>query len=406
MLHQDNCQQKIDLSPAPVTASSPRSAHTRQNVHAWLRSIVAMGAILLLASIFVFSQHVSAQQSATLRCRVDKTTVAVDNNATIFIEVIDVADLYGYELTLKFNGSRLHFVDADSGKTGVNLQVGDFLSPDFVVLNEVNNGTGQANLALTQLSPSQAVNGTGEMARATLVGVAAGMVSFSFADVVLSDPAGVAIPATLQGCSIEVTGGNATATPTPTPTVTGTPVTPTPTVTPTPDSETGTASISGSVFFDTDGNGARNLGEPGMYAFVAAYRLGTSHQWADLTDGNGDFVFRNLPPGHYFVDIRVLEEGTYVFTTQSTRNILLEVGGSDSAEFGLNFGGRTWLVYMPQIGHPDTSPPTGTGDSTIVYLPVLSQAAGTQAAVVQAAGTVHYGQSHDSPALGLTDRAQ
>jgi hypothetical protein len=398
MLHQDNCQQEVDLSHAPAALSSGQSAHGRQNAHPWLRSIVATGAILLLlASIFVSSQHVSAQQAATLRCRVDKTTVAVDANATLFIEVVDVADLYGYELTLKFNGSRIHFVDADPGKSGINLQVGDFLSPDFVVLNEANNGTGQATLALTQLSPSVAVSGTGELARATLVGVAPGLVSFSFADVVLSDPAGVAIPATLQGCSIEVTGGNATATPTPT--GTGTPATPTPTPTPTPDGND-TGAIAGSVFLDANADGARQPSEGGLRAFVALYRLGTDRQWADMTDDNGDFLFSNLPAGRYFLEVRTLDGISYFYTTESTYDILLGVGGSSLADFGLNLsGGRIWIVYMPQVGQ-DTLPPAGTGDGTIVYLPVLSQvvvvypccttlAAGAQTPLAQAAGVEH-----------------
>jgi len=391
MLHQNISPQTIARSHGAAAPSRTQSARGQQNLQPWLRNILVACAILLvMASFFVSNRHVSAQQSATLRCRVDKTTVAVDDNATLFIEVLDVADLYGYELTLKFNGSRIHFVDADPGKSGINLQVGDFLSPDFVVLNEANNDTGQATLALTQLSPSVAVSGTGELARTTLVGVAPGMVSFSFANVVLSDPAGVAIPVALQGCSIEVTGGNATATPTPT--GTGTPTTPTPTPTPTPGGND-TGAIAGSVFLDENADGARQPSEGGLRAFVALYRLGTDRQWADMTDDNGDFLFSNLPAGRYFLEVRTLDGISYFYTTESTYDIQLAVGGSSFADFGLNLsGGRIWIVYMPQVGQ-DISPPAGTGNSMIVYLPVLSQTGGT-------------GTSEDQPAGVYTSIAQ
>ncbi|MBX3000923.1 MAG: hypothetical protein KF893_20540 [Caldilineaceae bacterium] len=180
----------------------------------WQRGVaLAMGILLILALSLLSSRQAAAQQSPILRCRVDGTSIAVAGNATFVIELLNVDDLYGYELTLRFNGARVHFEDADPGRAGVNFQVGDFLSPDFVVLNDVNNTTGQAQLALTQLSPSEPVSGSGELGRATIKGVSSGMVSFSFADVVLSDPTGVAIPVTLQGCSIEVLPGETTPPP-------------------------------------------------------------------------------------------------------------------------------------------------------------------------------------------------
>ena len=216
MLHRKISQRMSGFRHVRAVSSRSMGADRHPAARLWARSIVATSVILLIVvSLFVSGKHVSAQQSATLRCRAERSTVTVDGKVTLFVEAVNVADLYGYELTLKFNGALVHFEDADSGKSGVNLQVGDFLSPDFVVVNTVDNSTGQATLALTQLSPSESVSGTGELARATLTGMAPGVVSFSFADVVLSDPAGVAIPVTMQGCNVEVMAGQSTPTPTP-----------------------------------------------------------------------------------------------------------------------------------------------------------------------------------------------
>lgn len=217
MLRQDTAQKKIGSCPSCHAGLRSVPGGRSRCRRSWLQGVTAAVVLIFaMASLFVISdKSVSAQQPTTLRCRFEQQTVAVEDNVTLFVELLDVADFYGYELTLKFNGARIQFEDADAGRAGINLQIGDFLSPDFVVLNEVNNSAGQARLALTQLSPSEAVSGTGELARATLTGVASGLVSFSFADVVLSDPAGVSIPVTTQGCSVEVTPGEGTATPPP-----------------------------------------------------------------------------------------------------------------------------------------------------------------------------------------------
>lgn len=378
---------KIHASSHPLSAISSYARHLPQGFsHSpWLRNSIVAGVLVLLILSFAASgRQASAQQSTILRCRVDKSTVTVDDEVTLLIEAVDVTDFYGYELTLKYNGSRILFQDADSAKTGINLQIGAFLSPDFVVLNEANNSTGRVNLALTQLSPSPAVSGTGELARATLTGVSAGLVSFAFTDVVFSDPAGVAIPVVLQNCSVDVVAGEQTPTatatatatatptatstpsitPTATPTVTGTP--PTPTVTTTPDSSTNTGSISGSVFLDANGDGTRDPGETGVNAFVELYRLGSEQQWADLTDEQGGYAFTKLPPGRYFIESRSLDGVSYTFTTNVTYNIQLQVGGSASADFGLQKIHRSYYLPFIQWG---AEPIPGQSGPYLLYIP-------------------------------------
>ncbi|MBX3053574.1 MAG: hypothetical protein KF753_19005 [Caldilineaceae bacterium] len=345
----------------------------------WLRNgVLASVMMLMILSFAISGGQASAQGSTVLRCRLDKSTVDVDANVTLFIEAVDVTNFYGYELTLKYSGTRIHFEDADTTKSGVNLQIGDFLSPDFVVLNEADNSAGRTSLALTQLSPSSAVSGTGELARATLKGVSAGLVTFAFADVVFSDPAGVAIPVTLQNCSVNVLASDATATPTITPTPTTSTVTPTPTgtpptptATPTPtQTPTGNGSvglISGSVFFDVNTDGVRQPNESGVRAFVALYRLASDQQWADITDEDGNYAFPNLPAGRYFIVIRTLDGTSYAYTTNVTPEVQLEVGGSAIVDFGLT---TTRFYFIPVLVMGDALVP-GQSNEYRLYMPYV-----------------------------------
>ena len=100
-----------------------------------------------------------------------------------------------------------------------------FISPDFVVLNRADNGA--IELALTQLAPNGPKSGSGELARATMVGISAGFANFAFGEVTFSDNNGQAMAVTKQDCLVEVGETGA-----PTPTSTSLPAA-TPTSTPT-----------------------------------------------------------------------------------------------------------------------------------------------------------------------------
>jgi hypothetical protein len=157
----------------------------------------------------------AAQSTATLRCRLEAATLAVGADTTLIIEVADVANLYGYQLKLNYDAARVQIQDGDSKRSGVNLALGSFLKPDFIVWNETDNAAGSVALALTQINPSPARNGSGELARAVVRRVAAGAVSFTFAEVILSDVRGMALTQTVEGCTLAVgAGGQETATPT------------------------------------------------------------------------------------------------------------------------------------------------------------------------------------------------
>jgi LysM repeat protein len=158
--------------------------------------------------------------------------VAVGQSATIEIRIENVSGLYAADVELRFNPALLQVQDADPGRDGVQIQPGNFPSPDFVALNSADNATGVIRYALTQLPPKSPVSGSGLLATVVLRGQAAGTADLTFSIVNLANAQGQQLPASSQGGTIIVgEGGPPLLTPTPAPPIT---LTPPPPVTLTP----------------------------------------------------------------------------------------------------------------------------------------------------------------------------
>lgn len=157
---------------------------------------------------------------------------------TVDIRIEDVEGLYGAEVVLLFDPHVLQVVDAMPGMGEVEIEPGDF--PDisgsrgFLARNRADNSTGRIEYAVTLLSPSPPVSGSGRLARVTFQSVAPGRSALTFLRAALADRDGMPIPNGANNGEITVI---VPTTPTFTPTATHTPgfasPTPTPTSTPT-----------------------------------------------------------------------------------------------------------------------------------------------------------------------------
>jgi LysM repeat protein len=185
-----------------------------------------IGLVLMLATLFTTPIGYGLAQGTMVTIDPASSTVDVGATTTVDIHIANVTNLYGADVKLTFDPALLEVVDADSGRDGVQIQLGTFLSPDFVAKNTVDPAAGTIALAITQTAPRDPVSGSGDLATITFRGKANGTSAVSFVSVSLSDPDGGAISAGTQGGSITVNG------PSPTPTYTPTPG-PTPTHTPT-----------------------------------------------------------------------------------------------------------------------------------------------------------------------------
>ena len=131
------------------------------------------------------------------------TTIDID----IYVE--NVVDLYGADVRLGFDPTVLEVIDAEPDPEAevdpIQITPLDtFLSPDFVV----RKGLGYAEdpdviwYAVTQVNPSEAVSGSGPLARISFRALEAGSFTLPITYHKLARRDSLEIPSIAQGCSI------------------------------------------------------------------------------------------------------------------------------------------------------------------------------------------------------------
>ncbi len=157
--------------------------------------LVATLALLLVALLLscLLTGTGSAQEGATVRLEPLPGQEEADA-VTVAIRIENATRLYGAEVHLAFDPARLEVQDADPDKEGVQIQAGDFPSPDFVVQNQADNTRGTIDYAVTQVAPREAVDGSGILATVTVKDKDMGTSSLTFVRAKLADPDGQEIP--------------------------------------------------------------------------------------------------------------------------------------------------------------------------------------------------------------------
>ncbi len=212
------------------------------------------------------------QATTTVAVKPATQTINQGDTTLVEVEVQNVTGLYGVDIRLRFDPTKLEVQDADPGVAGVQIEPGPFLdvSQGFVAQNSADNTQGRINYAMTLLNPAEAVDGTGVVMRITFKGIGAGDSPVTFVSVLLSDRPGMQIPANTTSGTVTVTGA---AVPTATPTATATPGPPPgPTATPTPAPPPGPPCIHVVRYGDTLYAIARRYGTT-VWALVAANNI-------------------------------------------------------------------------------------------------------------------------------------
>jgi LysM repeat protein len=202
-----------------------------------LSLIVVVATVLIWMGMPYVGGGVAKADGASVVLIPSATSVAVGGTVSLDINIQNVTDLYGAEVRLSFDATKLQVQDALAFQSGIQLQPGTFPNPadGFVAVNSADNSAGTIIYAITLLAPATPVSGSGTLARITFAATAPGTAAVSFTSVSLLNNVTQPIPATTAGSTITVTGAAATATPTPTVCPpTATPPGPTPTRTPCP----------------------------------------------------------------------------------------------------------------------------------------------------------------------------
>ena len=166
-------------------------------------------AIALLGAILLVSLPASRgfTQSTVILIQPSSSDVDIDDTITVDIRIEDVADLYGVDVRLSFDPTLLEVQDADGNPAnGVQIQAASFPAPDFVVKNEADNSAGTVWYAVSQMSPTEPISGSGVAASITLKGLVEGTSSIAFTYQKIVERDGDPIPATTQDGQITVVG--------------------------------------------------------------------------------------------------------------------------------------------------------------------------------------------------------
>lgn len=165
----------------------------------WL--ILGLLVLTLAAVVPLVTADPGPDAAAAVRVLPAGGTYPVGAEIDVEVWVEDVEDLYGADVQLTFDPTRLRVVGPVTPRD-------DLLSPDLVVKQEADNDLGTVWYAVTQLNPSEPASGSGALFSFTLQTLAAGdPVPVDVDDAQLANRDGEFIPAAAHGAQYAVGEG-------------------------------------------------------------------------------------------------------------------------------------------------------------------------------------------------------
>ncbi|MCK6630045.1 MAG: N-acetylmuramoyl-L-alanine amidase [Anaerolineae bacterium] len=126
-----------------------------------------------------------------------------DDQGSASVQVDNVTNMVGVDLSLRYDPAVAQVIDADPGRDGVQITLGDdFVDNGFIVENSVDTTNGVISFAATLLGST--INGSAELIRVDWQPVAAGSAPLTLEDVLLANNNAEAIPFTAQNGQLEV----------------------------------------------------------------------------------------------------------------------------------------------------------------------------------------------------------
>lgn len=126
------------------------------------RSFVLSVYLLALAAAAPVA-HAQSESPVAITVAPASLELAPGQEGEIAIEARDARDLYAFDVTLTFDPTAVAIIDSDPTVDGVQVGLGLFLDPGFVIINQADNQRGVVHVAMTQLSPSQPKSGVGPL---------------------------------------------------------------------------------------------------------------------------------------------------------------------------------------------------------------------------------------------------
>jgi hypothetical protein len=197
-------------------------------------------ALLFVASLLVVFpiQMVKAQTTTTVTVTPQNSTPVVGQTITISIQLNNVQNLYGIDVTLTWNTALLSF-QTNSNQTFLGVSNGVLNPPPSsisVVLDSASQAIGEFHLVVTSVAPATGFSGSGTIATLKFTVTGAGDSNLALT-CTLADyaPGGISEPitATVTGGTVDATTSSSSSSPSssPTPTSSSSSSSPSPTST-------------------------------------------------------------------------------------------------------------------------------------------------------------------------------
>lgn len=164
--------------------------------------LAGLVALVMVLALTLESAAVQAQGTTTVAVSPLNTLTTVGSTATVNVNVTDYTNLYGADVRIQFDQSKLQVQDDDGSYPGVNVTVGPLLGSGtyFTQSKDADNSSGTIVFIITQFNPTPARSCTAPCSgtlftihfTATAIGVAPVNITFQK----LSTPNGIQIPAT------------------------------------------------------------------------------------------------------------------------------------------------------------------------------------------------------------------
>jgi hypothetical protein len=162
----------------------------------FIYGVLLLCALLHLA--WVKPSH--ALEATVVRLEPANLAMVAGETTTLAVRVEGATTVYGVEVHLLFDQTKVRVLDADVDKPGIQVRSGDFLntSQGFLVMAEADNGVGEVVFALTLLAPATPVSGDGTLVVLDLLAVETGSSELSLDSVILATQEGVALPLSVE----------------------------------------------------------------------------------------------------------------------------------------------------------------------------------------------------------------
>lgn len=133
------------------------------------------------------------------------------------VQIKNVTDLYGMDMTLNFDPAVVEVVDANPSLAGDQVSLGVFLEGGMAVINQADNAAGSVHFVMTQLNPAEPKSGSGNLLVIRFRGKQPGTSPVTLVDAQLATRDGESIDSSRQDGQIRVAAqvSGPTATPIP-----------------------------------------------------------------------------------------------------------------------------------------------------------------------------------------------